>query len=262
MAVTPCAPCTPCTTCEPEPCAPKPKAPPAPPIKARIKLDCGAAGVSFPAALCGCAGLPAIEGIDALVRRRGQECWQLKYPAWELTEGGRVAFRFDALFAALTPGRYELQLRKDETPCGSVELDLRAACPADVASPEVVRASSVKWPKAPSGVHPVYADYVGWSAELCTILEKGSSVLPLCQEGITQLCGKTACKPVELVLSDGVSTEIVAYLGCVGGVPQIDRPNPNKRFPMGSIVSFEWTNANATNALTPVSYTHLTLPTM
>lgn len=226
---------------------------PAIPCTRRIKLPCDAPGVSFPLTECGNTCDADIKKLSGWVRRLGQTPWLVKYPAWDFDDRKRVMFRFDPHLWKQPPGRYEFQLRRDDcVPLCRAELVLKRECPLDLSNGALIKAAPARhFPLKPSGVLPVFDAISTFTAELCRVWERGSSVLPLSPADATTLCAVVICKPVELVVSDGVNSEVVLYTGCVAGVPQIARSGPQFKFPKGSSIAFQWTPANVAASLTP-----------
>lgn len=245
-----CGPACGCVSCGANFCQPA-HDPCEPPLKCNVKftLSCDAVGVSFSPRECG--GPVDIERIEGRVRRRGRAKWLLSYPAWDTDDNGYVQFRFDKHFRDLKPGRYEFQIREVGAckPCGSAEITIKERCPLDLTKRTLVKKATPTFPSRPPGATPMFDAVQTFAASLCQPMERGDTVLRLNSADMAALCGVQLCKPVQLVLTDGINHEIVTFTGCTSGVPTVTRGSPQYKFPRNATVKFEWTAANATNAL-------------
>lgn len=244
--------CNGCRTCGSCGCAPpEPKRF----LRCRVKVQLSASdrAITLPAS-CVCDDAEVdLSKLWLWVRRRGQSEWALRYPAWETDDYGGILFLFDDQLQRLPPGRYEGELRYRGCACETIELDLRRKCPPRVTRVETVREACMTFPSFQGGF-PVFESVQGFTAELCGVLEKGVRSLPLCGADKTRLCAATLCKPVQLVLCDGVRTEIIEFSGCTDDQILVDRGmggTTQRRFPPGTKVSFEWTEANIAGVMAP-----------
>lgn len=246
--------CKPCCPPEPHPCAPAPEIPNHI-IRCyqKVKITCGTLGTAFPAASCGCGSAPPnIAHIEAWIRRRGQCNWLLKYPAWDLSCDRWVEFRWDDKLFALPPGRYEAELRNNGFPCAMVELIIGPDCAVSARRHRPIHDNTSAYPlDKPAGANAVYDTIAGFKATLCAVLERGATTLPLCGPDLAALCSASLCKPVQLVISDGVNTEVITFSGCEMGNPVLTRGGVQYKFPIGADVYFAWTAANVAGAMTP-----------
>lgn len=242
---TPCACCGPAP--EPQDCRPQS-------IRCAVKVTLA----SCMAGLC----LPLTTGctepgqVKARFRRRGRnQSWLLEYPAWDIDDQRNVCFRWDDKIRQLPVGRYEMEVSENNVRCGVLELAVTARCAVQIATPKIVEyTDTVLQTTRPPGASTMYDAFVGYSRTLCAVLEPGDTRLPLLPADTAALCvlGAALCKPVELVLTDGVNTEIVLFSGCTGGVPLVSRGRSgtiSHRFPKGTTLAFSWTVFNTTTAI-------------
>lgn len=239
----------------------KPPADPSPTrlrCRQKVRLQPGDRAITLDGG-CACGSPEDLSKTWLFIRRRGQDPWLVKYPAWDVDEAGNTMFLFDDLFLAQPPGRYEAQLRLAITECESkvcdvFEIALPKDCGTSTVRPRAVASEPMCFPDAPCGVYPVYEEIQTFCGALCGVLERGVRTLPLCDADIAALCGVTLCAPVQLVISDGVRTEIVEFTACDGETVTVERAmagTSQYRFPPGSTVKFEWTQDNVARALTP-----------
>jgi hypothetical protein len=224
----------------------------------KITLTCDAHGVSFAPSVCGCP--TDVRDIEGWVRRRGKGHWLLKYPAWDTDADGNVQFRFDSQFKSLKPGRYEFQIRvKDhghqelcgpkQRPCGSAEITLKQSCPLDLSKHQLVKKQAAASPARPAGVTSVFDAISTFTAPLCSLMDRGDTVLRLGAADLSRLCAIALCKPVQLTITDGFNSEVVTFSGCQSGSPVVVRGSPQYKFPKNATVRFEWSPANVTAAM-------------
>lgn len=246
--------CKPCCPPEPHPCAP-PCDPPVHVIRCyqKIRLTCDTLGTLFPAQSCGCSGpAPNIANVEAWIRRRGECEFRLKYPAWDVSCDGWIEFRWDDQLFALKPGRYEAELRNNGFVCGRVELIIGPDCTISARRHRPLQGRVLAYPTTkPAGANAVYDAIAGYKATLCAVLERGATVLPLCGPDLAALCAASLCKPVQLMISDGVNSELITFSGCVTANAAIERGSPQFKFPIGSEVTFVWSAQNVAGAMTP-----------
>ena len=208
--------------------------------QARLRLDqCKTAGVSI--ALSGCSH----EDVSLWLRRRGQDVWVLRYPALFQDVSGAFVFRFDAKIYDLRAGRYEAQVRVGDDPCGCLEVEVPPGC-GGIASMREVAYHNAQDPQGPEGLG-MFDDLLTFSAQLCRPLDPGATTLPLTPAQTSVLCAASLCRPVQLVLDDGVQRETVEFSGCTAGVPTVRRAVAGTlplTFPKGTTLKFVWTEAN------------------
>jgi hypothetical protein len=225
----------------------------------KLTLPCDAMGVAFAPTMCGCP--QDLKLLTGRVRRRGQAKWLLEYPAWDTDPEGNIQFRFDTQFKMLKPGRYEFQIQVKDSgthgacgptkrPCGSAEITLKQTCPINLTKHALVKRDTSVYPPRPVGVTSVFDAIQTFSANLCALMDRGDSVLRLGAADMQRLCAITLCKPVQLVISDGINSEVVTFSGCTSGTPTVVRGNPQYKFPRNATIKFEWTMANAVSAQT------------
>lgn len=238
--------CVPCGE-QPEPCVPTYRA-----IRTHIALDIRDAGTCFPLKVCGCGSTsPDLYQLKVRFRRRGQCIWLLEYPAWDISDCG-IEFRWDLQLHRLKPGRYEAQFYYGDRPCGLVEMQIGGECPLSVDTFTTLRARDTRYPTAsPPGAYPVFDEIVGYTAKLCSVLNRGDTLIPLCQPDIDRLCAISLCKPVQLQITDGYNSELVTFTGCTNGAVIVTRGSPQHKFPTGSTVQFVWSADNARAACSP-----------
>lgn len=183
------------------------------------------------------------------VRRRGTRDWVVKYPAWELDDAGNVVFRIDDQFP-MDHGRYEGEVRVGDEVLGSVEIYV-ARSHAATGRGRALRMVPDWRPPKPDGVTDMYEPIYDFRAYLCDVLEKDGALLPLGADDADRLCGVTLCRPAQLVLYDGYHKEVIEFSCTANGI-EITRGlagTDPQRFPRGTEVRFEWTEANVTNAM-------------
>lgn len=250
--------CQYCTPCAPAPCPTAPK----PPISklASVLIDCETAGFVTSRYRCGCTKSMDIERLWAYVRRLGQCEWFVRYPAWGTTDDGRVEFRIDDTLLEQPSGRYEVEFRYvaeggcSSFICGRIQIVVPPWC-GKINKVQPVKARRVHYPedKPAQVTEPhMYSEVQSFTATLCAVIDVGVTTLPLSPADIAALCAITLCKPVELVLDDGVNTELVSFSGCVSGAVVVQRGvsgTTQKKFPKGTSVYFRWTNNNVANVL-------------
>ena len=93
----------------------------------------------------------------------------------------------------------------------------------------------------------IFEHIQNFSARFCKIFDKDDVVLPLLPDDELRLCSEVLCKPVQLVITDGVKSETVLFVGCDSGVPVVERGQAGTevvKFPAGATIQFSWTAAN------------------
>jgi hypothetical protein len=208
--------------------------------ESRLRIDrCKVAGVRVELAACD------VTEASMWIRRRGQDAWLLQYPAMAVDASGALVFRFDDLLLELAPGRYEAQIRVGCDPCGCLEVEVPPGCAGVRAHTPLMYHTEVD-PEGPEDAD-MFEPLVSFSAELCRPLAPGDTALPLLPADAARLCAVTLCRPVQLVLDDGVQRETVEFSGCTAGVPTVRRGVAGTvalSFPKGSTLKFVWTEAN------------------
>lgn len=196
---------------------------------------------------CGGCATPSPE-YELWIRRRGQKYWLLLYPAWDVSPSGRICFRVDDQFPK-EHGRYDAQVRDyNNDVVGEFEIVIPRTRLVSVTRERGRRRRPMS---KPQGVSNMYEPIEGWTTQLCGILEKTDTVLPLDSTDISFLCGLVLCKPAQLVIDDGINSEVIEWR-CVGNAIEIERAvdgNGPFRFPRGAEVRFDWTEANVVRAM-------------
>jgi hypothetical protein len=213
----------------------------------RIVLDrCKTAGVNLAFTHCD----PADVALQLRRRGRPDAPWLLRYPALYRDADGTFVFRFDGLIYELDPGRYEAQLLNGDTPCGCLEIEVPRAC-LGVTRVTPVLLHGLADPEAPSEIDDMFECLYSFTAETCRVFTPAETTIPLLPADIAKLCACVLCRPVELVIDDGVQRETVKFSGCVSGAPVVSRGaslTTPRTFPKGSTVKFVWTPANVSAA--------------
>jgi hypothetical protein len=190
-------------------------------------------------------------GIEGWIRRRGQQRWLLKYPATYVDGDGLTVFRFDAKVAELPSGRYEMEVRRGCDVCTLVEIVVPPGC-ATLGALLSLPYTSYNYPARPEGVTAMFDLIASLTTSLCAPLAKTDTALPLSDADKAILCGLVLCRPVQLVLDDGVQQEIVEFSGCSAGNVVVRRGVGGTvplAFPNGTGLNFAWTPQNVTNAV-------------
>jgi hypothetical protein len=188
------------------------------------------------------------EEVVMMVGRRGQDDFCLMYPAFDVDDAGRTRFVLDDKLFALPDGRYEAHFVQGCATCAVVELVIDKDCAIDVSSIEAVEGIR---PKISNGEIPDVSDIFDQinelELELCSVLEPTADTLPLSVSDKEMLCALTLCCPVQLLVTDGVKSEYVAFEGCEAGEVKVARganDTTPSRFPAGSELCFTWTPDN------------------
>lgn len=233
-------------------CAPTEKVATLLDCKLKIMLEPDAKGIVIPQT-CGCGAAPLTD-LWLWVRRRGTSEWIVKYPAWDHDEFGDVVFLFDQYLTNQPPGRYEGELRTGKACCATIEFTKPKPCGKPPTRVLPLAASTQCYSNsAPEGDMGTFDCISTFCGSLCGVLERGVKSLPLCDDDLMKLCGITPlCCPAQLVITDGARSEVVLFSGCSNGQVLVDRAvdgGPQYRFPPGSTIKFEWTGANAQQAV-------------
>ena len=203
-----------------------------------VVLSRGACGVS----------VVSDEDIAMMIRRRGQNDYLLEYPLFDTDDNNRLRFILDSKIHELPDGRYEAMIVQGCTTCGAFEIELDKDCDVDVNSVKTVEGKTFKIINGEADVATdIFNDINTLELQLCAILEADATTLPLSQSDKDTLCALVLCCAVELVVTDGVKSEIIAFEGCDSGNVTIRRGVAGtdvQRFPAGSDVCFTWTTNN------------------
>ena len=207
-----------------------------------IVLDRGACGVSS----------VSDEAISMMIRRKGQEEFILRYDSFDHDDHGRMRFVLDDNLFNLPAGRYEASLHQGCTHCSTFEIVLDEGCDVNVQSVQAVMGESYTIRNGEmDSVSDIFDCVNVFEAELCAVLEADATTIPLSNADRDNLCDCVLCRSVELVLDDGVKSEIVLFSGCSEGLVRVTRgvagTSPRK-FPVGTKLAFTWTPANVSAA--------------
>ena len=225
--------------------------------RVKIKATSDTASIVVPPS---CGASAHVAENTMYIRRRGECEFSLAYPAFDKDGAGAVRFILDSKFAVLPAGRYEAQLRQnkaagnqcDAVVCGSFEIVKPDFCDLKPISPQAVDSAVTVIHSGPiDGVTDVFDEISQFTAPTCKVMETGDDTLKLSDADKVRLCAITLCRPVQLVIFDGVKSETVEFAGCVGGEPVVTRAASSgsaQRFPVGSTVTFMWTTANVAAA--------------
>ncbi|PZO72265.1 MAG: hypothetical protein DI640_12890 [Sphingomonas taxi] len=171
----------------------------------------------------------------------------LVYPAFRVDERGRLAVRWDQKLHELPAGRYEARIVVDGLVCGSFELNKDYCCPITPAKMTSIDIRDVRevGPK-PEGITDMFDAIADWSSVTTCQLEAGDTIVSV--EDAGNLCTSVLCRQPELVINDGITREIVTFLGCSEGKLMIERTGTTT-IQQGAIIRFEWTVENVRNAM-------------
>jgi len=186
------------------------------------------------------------------IRRRGTPEYCLQYPHFDTDDDGRFRFILDAKLFALGSGRYEATVFQGDRPCSTFEIKLSDKCTISTEGISTTegKALFIKNGEIPN-VTNIFDSINEFNATTCAVMEADATALPLSTADAAALCALVLCRPVELVIGDGIKTETVLFTACVGGVPAVTRGvagTSPARFPSGSTVAFSWTATNVTAA--------------
>ena len=191
-----------------------------------------------------------LDSLSMKIRRRGTDDYVLTYPAWQFDEDRSVQFLFDSDFFDLDFGRYDGVLVYDGLEVGRIEIKYVPAPSVRAAKPAPLKRRVATYPSAPESVGTMYAEVQSFSAPITAVLEIGSVNISLEPSDVDDL-DVVLAEPVQLQLSDGVRSELVSFAGLTGGAVIVERAvggTTQQRFPVGSTLSFVWTEANIANA--------------
>lgn len=178
------------------------------------------------------------------IRRAGgcEHGYVVGYNAFGRDDMNRVAFRLDAKLHDLEAGYYDAVLLADCVPCGTIRLDMTKKPPLAMGSPTAT--NYTECPPAGealpgTGHTDMFDQYLGWSAKLTCRLDRTATTIKVG----TGLPAPTGAAP-QLVIRDGVASEVVDVVSHTSGAITVVRGNPARQFPVGACVQFEWTEAN------------------
>lgn len=197
------------------------------------------------------------------IRRRGQTTWLVAYTAWQFDLEQGLVFLFNSTFFDLSYGRYECQLQygvvyttladgPKGAAVGTVEVNYQATNPLRPGRPRALPKVTPTYPAPPTSITTMYDAVVNFSAPLTAVLEIGTQLLIFGSADTATLVALVLAKPVQLQITDGARVEIVQYAAPTMGQVVVQRGAGNTtqyRFPVGSIVSFKWTDQNVANSV-------------
>lgn len=186
------------------------------------------------------------------IRRRGKSLFTLRYDLFDTDRSGNARFVLDSRVHALAAGRYEVAVFQGCEYCSSFEVVIPGHCAIGETH---VQSVLVETPAIHAGQiegNCVYPEsIVNFSAALTAVLEPTVTTLPLSAADKATLCAATLTAPVQMVLFDGVKSEVVDFGVCNAGVPLFTRGaegSSPSRFPKGAQLSFSWTPTNVSRA--------------
>jgi hypothetical protein len=186
------------------------------------------------------------------IRRRGKSNFTLRYDVFDTDTDGRARFILDSRVHSLPSGRYEAAIFQGCEYCSSFELVVPGHCAIGETNIEQVPVSTPIIHNGNIEGNCVYPEnIVNFSSALTAVVEPGTNILPLPADAKTLLCGAVLTAPVQLVLYDGVKSEVVDFAVCEGGVPLFTRgagTSTPSRFPKGATLTFSWTPTNVSRA--------------
>ena len=191
--------------------------------------------------------IPVVNGVPGTPGRGGRRAPLLSYPAFRIDEYGRLAVRWDQHLHALPVGRYAANVLVDGVVCGIFEIDKTYCCPLDVRdaqSADLVNPPA-RQPK-PEGVTDVFDAIYDWTSTTTCQLNPGDTTVAVADSGA--LCDTVLCRQPQLVITDGVTREVVTFVGCIGeNRLELERSGANT-IQAGAIIRFEWTPDNVVAA--------------
>lgn len=212
-------------------------------------VDCEGVGGSFVLPVCHPVPnhwppppIPVVNDAPACATLSSRARPVLVYPAFRIDPAGRLAVRWDKHLHALPRGRYEVRVLVDGLVCGIFEIDKSYVCPIETGgavSTELAEPPE-RGPK-PEGVSDMFDDIYDWTSTTTCQLGPGDTTVSVKDADV--LCGAVLCRQPELVITDGITREVVTFQGCVDGKLQIGRGGANT-IQAGAIIRFEWTAAN------------------
>lgn len=211
-----------------------------------VKVTPDLISLTFPLA-CGVRGAD-----DTLLGIRRTGCCDnfiMAYPFLQTTLDGRAEFRLDAALHKLTPGEYDAVLLDGCRECGTIRLSIPACPGVMLGGVQSTTYEPVPDPGAAiEGVTPMFDDFYGWKAKTTCPVFPTDVVIKIAPD----LPAAATTPALQLVLHDGVNSEIVTLMGGASGYATVTRGSPRHTFPKGACLQFEWTPANVTAAATPV----------
>ena len=219
--------------------------------RSKIKLTRESTGFTLEPATCSQIGNP--DELEIFVRRRGTECYTLKYTVFDRIPSGGYEIRLDRAFLELPTGRYEFSFARDCAFCGSIEVELCDDCKIGQPKVNQLEGKPAKlFKEEPEGVSDIFNDIYECEFNLCTVMEADDTTVPLSKTDLDKLCAIVLCRPVQLVIHDGTKSETVEFAGCLDGKAVVTRcvngGTPIK-FPAGATMEFSWTPANVVAAV-------------
>lgn len=187
--------------------------------------------------------IPIVNGAPAPFSGRRQPIPLLTYPAFRVDEHGRIAVRWDQKLHALPRGRYEARVLIDGLVCGLFEIDknyLGAVELAAMASKELVQPP----PRGdkPEGLTDMFDEIYTWASVTTCQLNPGDTVVKV--KDAAQLATATLCKQPQLVVTDGVTREVITFIGTAAENQLSVERSGATPIQAGAIVRFEWTPEN------------------
>lgn len=172
----------------------------------------------------------------------------LTYPAFRMTPNGELAIRWDQKVHALPRGRYEARVLIDGIVCGIFEIDKRYEYTIGLDS---MYSADIEQPQdrgtKPEGVTDMFDEIYDWTSVTTCQLNSGDTRVSVKDAG--PFATVTLCKKPQLVIMDGVTREIVQYVGYTAdNIMQIVRSG-TAPIQSGAIIRFEWTPDNVTTAV-------------
>lgn len=184
--------------------------------------------------------------------QRGDAPWLLEYAQFDKDNEGRLRFIIDDKLFALSDGRYECVVMQGCDTCQHFQLVLDKRCTIAVGSLDAVDGETVKIVNGEiPNVTDIFQTINTLELNLCAVLEPDVNVLPLSQSDKDAMCALVLCRAVELMISDGVKSEVVSFSGCTDGNVVVARGQAGTspaRFPAGSELCFTWTTNNVVAA--------------
>lgn len=212
-----------------------------------LKISSDTMATDFSPRTCGCEA-PDITDLCVQIRRGGASDWLAQYDAFSVTDAGMVRFVWDSNLTAAQPGYYEAYFYKDDCLVGQELIRLSKDRVVYTDRHTNIKCAEPFEPAAPPAgmITDVFDEYTDFSCALAAVLEKGALTVALCDDKTLEGLG-TLCRPVELVIEDGMNLETVTYDGNAEGT--IVRGSPCFRFPKGAVIKFAWTENNVTAAV-------------
>ena len=205
---------------------------------------------------CGCSDIcvdrdPAtLEGLSLWVGRAGQCQYEFAYDAFDFSDTGAIRFVLDSRLVQAKTGYYYGLFVRDGEECGQVVLHVKKS---PGLQDDRIQAISCNKPYEPclmetNDVSDIFAAIDSWTSKTAEVLAKDTTQINLCSSAdLTALTQEPLCRAVELVIEDGMNTEIVTYDG--SSPLTVTRGNPCYKFPAGATIKFAWTTNNVLAAV-------------